>query len=351
MNSIIQKRIRRDHTLRLLSVLGLIGIGLIIILTIENMLMSCLLAFVIYYLFSPLVNALERMSFPRYLSTVVLFVSAFVLLVITIQMVVPILSTQINALKSELPRYIEGVSKLISNTETRLNQSIGSFYEIDISTELRETMFAWASGLFEGLPGLAQRMLTTTVLAPFFAFFMILDGRKASYSLLSLVPNNLFEMALNLMHQLGNQIGHFIRARLLEAAIVGFVVWVGLELMGFSFAPLLALFAALTNLIPYIGPIIGALPAFAIALINGAPAFDMILLLIAYGTAQVIDIVFIIPLVVAKIVDLHPVTVVVVIIIGSQVLGIVGMIISIPVASACKLIGNAVFTHVLDFKR
>jgi putative permease len=70
-----------------------------------------------------------------------------------------------------------------------------------------------------------------------------------------------------------------------------------------------------------------------------------------YGFAQLIDIVFIIPLVVAKIVDLHPVTVVVVIIIGAQVLGVLGMIISIPVASAIKLIVNSVFTHIVDFRR
>lgn len=344
-------RIRHDYTLRLIAVLGLISLAILVILSIENMLTSFLLAIVIVYLFAPTVNSLERMGMPRAISIVILFSIAIAFLTIALSMVFPLLSTQVNTLKRELPQYITGMSQLISSTEDRINLFLNSVYEIDISEELQTTMFTWASGLFEGLPGLAQKLLTVTMLAPFFAFFMLLDGRKASRNFLALVPNNLFEMALNLTHQLGNQIGHFIRARLLEAAIVGFVVWAGLELIDIRFAPLLALFAAITNLIPYVGPIIGAVPAFAIAFLNGAASFDLFLLLLVYGVAQLIDIVFIIPLVVAKIVDLHPVTVVIVIIIGSQLLGILGMIISIPVASALKLIINAVFVHVVGFRR
>ena len=64
--------------------------------------------------------------------------------------------------------------------------------------------------------------------------------------------------------------------------------------------------------------------------------------------AQLIDVLFIIPLVVAKIVNLHPVTVVVVIIIGSQVLGILGMMISIPIASALKLTLSTIYQHQLN---
>ena len=69
-----------------------------------------------------------------------------------------------------------------------------------------------------------------------------------------------------------------------------------------------------------------------------------------YAIAQIIDIVFIIPMVVAKIVNLHPVFVVVVIIIGSQLMGILGMIISIPVASALKLTFTAVYDHLINFR-
>jgi putative permease len=111
----------------------------------------------------------------------------------------------------------------------------------------------------------------------------------------------------------------------------------------------LGFFALITNLIPYIGPIIGAVPAVVIALINHESGVNLMLLTGVYFIAQLIDVIFIIPLVVAKIVDLHPVTVVIVIIIGSQVMGILGMMISIPVASVIKLVSNAVYHHIVDF--
>ena len=76
----------------------------------------------------------------------------------------------------------------------------------------------------------------------------------------------------------------------------------------------------------------------------------LILVTSIYLVAQLIDVVFIIPLVVAKIVDLHPVTVVVMIIVGAEVGGILGMVVSIPVASAIKLTFNALYSHLTHFR-
>jgi putative permease len=118
--------------------------------------------------------------------------------------------------------------------------------------------------------------------------------------------------------------------------IVGLVVWLGLYSIGTPYTSILALFAGLTNLIPYLGPIIGAAPGIIIAFVNHSSLASVVFVTMVYLIAQLIDIVFVIPLVVARIVDLHPVTVVIVIIIGSQVMGILGMIISVPVASILK---------------
>ena len=342
---------RRNNRLRLAAVLGILIFFFIVLLNVENMLSSFLLAFVIFYLHSPFVNYLERRGLPRNLSTTLLFACGFGLISLAIKMMLPLIGNQIGNLRAEAPRYIAGLTQLIETTESRMNEALGSVYVLDISQSVSNNMLGWTTSFFESLPGLASQLLTTSILAPFFAFFMLLDGRKFSRALLAVVPNNLFELALHLVHQLNRQMGDFIRARLLEALIVGLVVWGGLELLDFRYAYLLALFAALTNLIPYIGPLIGAVPALLIAFINGSDSLGFLLLLSVYGIAQLIDMLFIIPLVVAKIVDLHPITVVIVIIIGSQLLGIIGMIISIPVASATKLVMQSVYTQLIHFRR
>src|SRR5690606_15331034 len=144
--------------------------------------------------------------------------------------------------------------------------------------------------------------------------------------------------------------GDFIRARLIEAFIVGLVVWVGLAILQFPYALFLSLFAAVMNLIPYVGPFIGAVPAFVIAIINQEPSLNVLLMSMVYFIAQLVDIVFVIPLVVARTVNLHPVTVIVVFIIGASLMGVLGMIISVPVASVLKLILYTIYDQLIKFR-
>jgi putative permease len=149
---------------------------------------------------------------------------------------------------------------------------------------------------------------------------------------------------------MNQQLGGFIRARFLESALVGGIVWVGLIIINFPYALFLGIVAGITNIIPYIGPIIGAAPAIIIALAAEKTPLYLAVVAAIYVLAQVLDMLLVIPLVVAKIVDLHPVMVVVVIIIGGQVMGILGMIISIPVASILKLTFTEFYNHVVDFR-
>ncbi|MBW1643064.1 MAG: AI-2E family transporter [Deltaproteobacteria bacterium] len=120
--------------------------------------------------------------------------------------------------------------------------------------------------------------------------------------------------------------------------------------VGFEYALLLAVFAGLSNLIPYIGPVVGAIPAVLIVLVNSVPGLEFLIVIAVYIVAQLIDNFFIIPLVVAKIVNLHPVTVAIVIIIGAQIEGILGMIISIPVACILKLTITTNYSHLVEFQ-
>jgi len=271
-------------------------------------------------------------------------------IVVGIYLLVPLISAQAVSLKADLPKYIEGSTRMLVETEYKINSIFNHMYEIDFSRTGEAYLSSFASSFFEDLPNVLRKSLTVLLLAPFLAFFMLQDGRRVSRKILSMIPNNYFELVLNLQHQINNQMGSFIRARLFEAAIVGIVVFFGLVLFQFPYASLLALFASLTNLIPYIGPFIGAIPALVIALINGNSNYEIFLISSIYATAYLIDLAFIIPFLVAKIVNLHPVTVILVLIIGAQLMGVLGMIIAIPVASVIKLTTIAFYNHLIDFR-
>lgn len=347
-SAISQNTLKRVNRWKLVALVSLIICLFVILMTVENLLTSSLLAFVISYSTGPLVNYLERQGVSRALATAgTFFVSSMVLLGLGFWLF-PYLGETLSTLQSDMPRYISGVGHFITEVETKLHSFSGPLGNVDVTTRVEAQLTSWTQDFFERLPSFLKTFLTVMLLGPFLAFFMVKDGRKVMNLILGLVPNQLFETALSLIHQINFQIGQFVRARMLESLIVGVVTATGLLLISFPYAILFGVIAGITNLIPYLGPIMGAVPAFLVAIVNGYSGFEVLLVALVYATAQLIDAGFLIPLMVAKIVDLHPVTVIVVIIAGAQLMGVLGMIISIPVASTLKVTIGTVYRHLID---
>lgn len=318
---------------------------------IENLLLSCVLAFVIYYLLSPIINFCERKGLSRSLSIFTIYTINTAFVIFCFYIFIPLIIDQLSLLEKELPQLQEGVLNLVTRAENKI-KNIFHIENMEFRKNIGDWMISQTSEYTSLIPKWVSDSLTTLFLTPFLAFFMLRDGSQMKRSLLTLIPNSVFEVFLKMIYEMNDQIGSFIRARIAEALIVGFVTWIGLLIIGFPYAALLALFAAITNLIPYLGPIIGAIPAVLIVLVNSDIIFDsismnLLAIAIVYLAAQLFDAFFIIPVVVAKIVNLHPVTVILVIILGAQVLGVLGMIISIPVASLLKLFFTTVYQQTI----
>lgn len=353
MSNTLKLALRRENRIKLFSVLAILLGSVVILFWVKNLLISFVLAFVTNYLLSPIVDYLERRRIPRQTAILIPFLATATLIGFGIYKILPLMTQQLTLLDSQLPKYQVDFMNLVSGTEQRF-KGFFKLYNINFSQTINDWMISKSSQISDSLPAVISGSVTVMLLTPFFAFFMLQDGRRLTRTVLGFVPNSLFEIALDLQHQLNDQMGGFIRARFLEAAIVGVVVFIGLQATGFPYASLLGVFAGLTNLIPYLGPLIGAVPAILIALISEdgmiatTMSWNLIIVTSIYFFAQLVDIVFIIPFVVAKIVNLHPVTVVIVIIIGSQVMGILGMMISIPVASAMKLVFQTFYRHLTE---
>ena len=340
--------LRRANRWKMVALFTVLLVMLIIVMLVEDMLGASLIAFVLSYLLGPVVNYLERQGVSRRVSTT----AVFTLMVITVALIIfalaPTLGSTLSRLQDDMPRYINGLAEFTSEIESKVHRIAGPLSNVDVTLRVQSQLTTWTHDFFERLPGYVKTFLTVMLLGPFLAFFMVKDGRLVLRKLMGLVPNNLFEAALSLQHQINFQIGQFVRARLLECIIVGLLTAVGLFIVSCPYPLLLGLIAGLTNLIPYLGPILGAVPAFLIAMVNGWSSLQMLSLALVYLIAQLFDAGILIPVLVAKIVDLHPVTVIVVIIAGAQLMGVVGMIISIPVAATLKVTVNTVYRHLID---
>lgn len=343
--------IKRIHFRKLVLFLMTLVAFLAFLLLVRNMLVSFLLGFVGYYLLAPWVDHLERRGLSRLLSVSIPFVFLSLGCLVVFKLFFPSLFDQFDSLKAEFPKYAEGTQKILLEFKASLQKFTDESTSAAVIGQIQTHFQKSAQDILNDLPNSISSSLTVLFLMPFLSFFMLLDGREWVRKLLALVPNSYFELALNLNYQIGTQMGGFIRARLVQSLIITFIIWCGLLLISFPYALVLALFAGLMNLIPYLGPVIGAIPAFLIGMINGVPSSDYTALIAIYVGAQVVDSALIVPFLVAKIVNLHPVTVVLAVIVGSQVMGILGMIISIPVASVIKVTSQALYAHVTDFRK
>lgn len=346
----INQIIKREQRVRLVSVVIMIITFLVVLSLNKEILISFLLASVYAYLLSPVVNAIERVGFSRTLSILIPYFVILGLFAMTITIFAPFIVQQFASLQTNLPDYMDGIRGLLSRWELSANKLFFNLYTLDFSTKMETHIERAMNAFVVAIPSVASTVLTTSLLAPILAFFMLADGRTMMRKLLSYVPNNFFELSLNLTHQINDQFGEFIRAKILESLIVGLATWIGLYLINFPYSIFLAVFAAITNLIPYVGPIIGAIPAFVLAAINPELNPLIIFVAIVYLTGQLIDIVFLIPVVVARTVNLHPVTVLLVIILGAKVMGVLGMLIAIPVASIIKLTFTTLYNHLVHFR-
>jgi putative permease len=197
--------------------------------------------------------------------------------------------------------------------------------------------------IFVFLPKIIGSLLEWGLLIPLFLFFILKDERAVRFRFIKIVPNNIVERAYYLYHQFNTKFGDYIFAKSIEAAIIGIIITTGLLLLGYPFAFLLGVVAAITNILPYIGPFIGYAPALIVGLVDQNPNTTLGAMTALYLIENIIDLALVFPVLVSKIVNLHPVVVVVSVIVGSQFGGVVGMIISIPMAAFIKLLFQEIY--------
>ena len=341
-------KIQRINLFRLGFFILFCSLLLTSLIFINGLFITLILAFILNFSLRPLVSFLTRLKIPRPIAVPLVFISIIGLITSLLVWSFPFLSNQLKILKAEFPRYTEKLAFLIENWQRQFETHFFSLDEINFSSQLEKLLSSFGTTFLQEVPSLLTQSFTVFLLAPFFAFFLIKNEQGLTRNLFPLVPNHIFEMILSLHHEINKQVGLFIRARLLEAILVGTLVGVGLSLIQFPFALLLGVFTSLTNLIPYLGPIIGSIPVFFVALVNDYESTQVLFIMGFIFFCHFLDAFLIVPLLLSRIVNLHPLTVVIIIIAGGQFMGVLGMIISIPLVNALKVSAMTVYHYISD---
>jgi len=335
------------------SILAVIIFGSVF--TIKSLFVPLLIALFIAMILRPMVIFFESKGFSQTAIISSIFLSFFVFVILGFVLLVPILSEQISAFSIKLPQIISVVQEKI----IFLAHSFDERFPFVNVTQVTQKLYASFSQNLNGAGGVLgsyisnmMNLLTFAMLVPFFAFFLLKDMHLIKKTLLSYIPNRYFEIMAILFYKIGNSVQLYIRGQLIDASFVGVMTGIGLSIIGFPYALLVGLIAGIGNFVPYFGPILGAIPAILIMLITPewANTIGIIMVVSVFLVVQIIETIFVYPAAVGNSVNLHPLIVVLALLIGSQLGGIVGMIVIIPAVAILKVTFELLHKYMKEYK-
>lgn len=320
--------------LRLIVLIMFLVGGLWLIYSLAWVVGLSLISTLIVYILFPLQEYIEkRYRLNHGLAVAIVFLMFLMFCIFVVSLLVPVIYNEINDLIENFPLHLARIQVMLS---WLTQQTI----MLDIEDEVRSFILSISNNLQQAVEYLAEASLTLiggTVdffLVLFLVFYLLYDFQRVRSQIVENLPSTKRPLAKELMKIVDTNVGTFIRGSLIRCLIVGVVTGIVLSVVGMPYALLLGVLAGIFNFILYLGPYIAAVPA---VLLSFSPLTPSPLLIIAvYIGIQVLDGMFLAPVVLGRIVKLRPITVIVAILAGGSLGGLLGMILAVPVAGMIK---------------
>jgi predicted PurR-regulated permease PerM len=332
---------------RLLAFGALLALLFIAFLAVKVLLVPFVAALFLVYLFDPAILAFQRRGMER--GNAFLTLLCLSLLGIVILLMVMPSWLRLEAIGGSSETFSQRIEVQLNEIEHWVHGRFPMFRSVNIATQVSAKAETAAAQFLEQLPALITAFAINLMLVPFIAYFIIRDGKTLTRHIVERVPNRYFEMTLIMFNRIDEQIGGYLRGRLIECILVGITQALCMGLAGL-FVPqqqilLIAAVCGVTTMIPYVGPVLGTVFGALLYLASGLPMSAIYGLIAASAAAHVIDNIFIAPAVLSHNVNLHPLTVALVLVLGGELGGTLGLLIAIPVASTIKVVAQEFYTN------
>jgi predicted PurR-regulated permease PerM len=345
LNTIPKQRL----TVSLVNLVLVVTTGLLLVLLwqLRSLLVTLMIAVVVAAALAPIIDSAQKLRVPRWLAVIVVYLGLIGILTGAGVLIGPTVVQQIERLIRRLPTYLEIVRSLFENLVIRLGVSdpesvspIRQLFDIQgltgwairSSQELLVRSYSVTRGILGGVFSLFLALLLSG--------YMLSGSENLIQGLVSLFPKPWDERLAAQVEPVSQRMGGYIQGRVLVSGILGIAITIGLGFLGLSeFALGLGVIAGFTNLIPFLGPVLGAIPALIVAIAQGGLTFFWVLLL--FVIIQNVETYVLDPLLVGSTVNVHPLYQLLAVLGGTQVLGIIGALIVPPwVAGAAVLLEN-----------
>lgn len=298
------------------------------------LIISALLA----YILDPIATSLESTGLSRLAATAILFLAVALILFSFGLFAIPAVIRELQALQSGSSA--DQTGHVVAQLQALIAEKLSfiGLDKFDLAGTIERMKIDLSQRMLRFLVNDGVGLITHAVALPFIAFFLVKDGREMKSKLIRAMPNRYFEFALNLLAKMDQQLGFYLRGQFLDAAIFGILSTIALWILDVRYFLFIGVFAGLANLIPYVGPIAGACLATGVTIMTTGDFIRVGYVIAAFIIVKLVDDSIIQPMVVARSVDMHPLLVLLVVIIGGEFFGIIGMLLSVPATGFIKVV-------------
>jgi putative permease len=296
---------------------------------------------------NPIVDWFESKGFNRTVSIMIVYLVLSIGFYFAFKLLIPSIAEQAVSLQKSFKEF--ELSDKIKVVERWLEKNVPYLKKGDIAGEM-EAVF---KGSFTKVQDLISGVLQTAFLIfiiPFITFFILRDRQLIKKGFISIVPNKYFEMTINIFDKIETQLSSYVRGWLLDALFVGVLSTIGLSLLGINNSIVIGLMAGTGHLIPYAGPIVGGIPAILISFIQYGDGHMVLPIVIMFSIIYVLDNFIAQPYIFSKSVNMNPVTIIALLLIGNQILGAFGALMAIPIATVLKVSARETINGFRNYK-
>lgn len=320
---------------------------------ISDILVVFFVAFLLAAAMEPTVDSLHKRKIPRAISVVVLYLVAVFVLGFIVSYMLPILAQQVSELAVSLGHYLKSLAEGKSTLpiSDRFQPYVGQFLksvnahdlagQIENSLNLiAEQLFTIGGNIWEVIKIVSHGFLNT-VLVLVIAFFMVVERHAVDAFIFAFIPTQHEKYLEHKILLVQKKIGFWVRGMLIMMLSMGLLVFIGLTIFGIQYAAVLAIIAGFLELIPVVGPVLAWLMAVPIVL--NQPGFGIVLVTVLYFVVQQFESHVLLPIVMKRIVGLNPIIILFALLVGHRFLGILGAVLSVPVATIISIFVNDFF--------
>lgn len=293
----------------------------------------------------PTVDKLQEYKVPRWLGIILIYIFVIAVLGIFISNLIPLIGSQIVDLASKLRAIVSGgnldMPKILDWAQPYFQSFFSEINKDVIIENLQSALTAMgdsfkqaAGNVFSVLIAISNGVFNFLLILVL-TFFMVVNESGIDEFVLSLFPSKYAEYISEKSKAIKQKVGYWLRGQLLLGVSIGLLSYIGFLILGVEYAPTLAIFAGITEVIPYVGPFLAWIVSVPIVL-NQSP-WLVLWVTIMFLIVQRLENDILVPLIMKKATGLSPILVIFAMMVGFQFMGIVGLILSIPIASTISI--------------